>query len=351
MNTIVRLFNEFKHAKCLEDILHSFDPYAEMLFTRVCPPHVSLTRKCDDAARLYEQKLRIAAGIAGDLPEESPTYGTIFKAIVAAGDLKTIYYMRGDAVEFINEAKHTLKLTPDHFIDNFSKPVVVYVDDNRPIVDDIVAVLVYYNDETKILSCIYSFRTPQGSREVGKEFYLEDLCGKLSKEMVSIDVTSSNTAQFLLEEGYVKELDDVNDKMYKSMDFVLKFVLMMQADKQILDIHRTYKEFKDKKKERESRGLVSHQTVALTQRYRIHMDRCRTDSQVVVLDKEGKILKTTMVTGFIRQQHYGPGNTLVKTIFIEPHETHVWINEGLRITKVVAQLGANISPKQAGKMV
>lgn len=56
--------------------------------------------------------------------------------------------------------------------------------------------------------------------------------------------------------------------------------------------------------------------------------------EVVGLDKEGKVQRLTPVVGFLKRQHYGPNNSLVKTIFVEPHERQAWVNEGLRIIKV-----------------
>lgn len=53
------------------------------------------------------------------------------------------------------------------------------------------------------------------------------------------------------------------------------------------------------------------------------------------LDKLGKYKKKIWVTGFVRLQPYGSNNELRKPIYVEPHSSYAWVNEGFSLTKIV----------------
>ena len=55
----------------------------------------------------------------------------------------------------------------------------------------------------------------------------------------------------------------------------------------------------------------------------------------MVLDKEGRTLQAIRVVGFLRRQHYGPGNSQVKWVYIDAHDSHAWKKDGIRIVRVV----------------
>ena len=53
------------------------------------------------------------------------------------------------------------------------------------------------------------------------------------------------------------------------------------------------------------------------------------------LDKFGKKIVEKQIGGFLRRQHYGPGNSLSKYIYIAPFTNRFWVNTGIHITKIV----------------
>ena len=80
-------------------------------------------------------------------------------------------------------------------------------------------------------------------------------------------------------------------------------------------------------------GGVSYSVVSLTKGFR--EARMRYERSGGQLDKFGKKLVEKFIAGFIRRQHYGKDNALVKTIFVSPFTNRFWMNEGIRITKIV----------------
>lgn len=339
MNKILQYYNYFKLALTPGDIAHSIGWHAERLYAQV-PESLSLEEKCRAPATVkvldaYIQSGRPLESISAREREDAIVITTsIFHAIILSGQQKSIYSMRNDAIEFVNATAFTLKLTRDFFHEYLATPIVVYANNNQFLFANVTTILMYYDQELDEVTCLWS--QPEGngvSREVGLTKSTKEFLGVLTQEVVAAG-NEGESAQLLVEKGIISSADVLDARMHEAMSFIFKFLLLKETEKQPLEVTRQYKPFKDASKERAVRGYVSHQNVSLTTRYKLVMDRCRTDKEVVALDKEGKIQKLTPVVGFFRRQHYGPDNSLVKTIFIEPFERQAWVNEGLRIIKV-----------------
>lgn len=339
-NNILHYYNEFKLALTVGDMARVVGPQAERLCAKV-PDSLGVEEKCRAVATVNVIDAFIQAGrpleSVGKLEREGAIEITtsIFHSILLSGRQKIIYCMRKEAIDFVNATAFTQKVTREFFKDYLSTPVVVYANNDHPLFANITTILMYYDQELDEVTCIWSIPESGGvSREVGLTKTPEELSGAFAQELVAAGL-EGETSRFLVAQGVVSEEKELDERMYEAMSFVFKFLLLRQTEKQPLDVVRQYKKFKDEKKEREIRGYVTHHVVSLTTRYRIAMDRCRTDSEMVELDKEGKVQKLTPVVGFLRRQHYGSNNSLIKTVFIEPHERQAWVNEGLRIVKVV----------------
>lgn len=338
-NNIATQFNRFKLAVTVEDIAKDLGKRVESLISR-CPPTISVSDRCYALGReLFRAAAlnggRPVASIGDDeLDSAGELEGSVLHAILLSGQLKKLHCVRNDAIEFINATAFTQTLTPEFFVENFAEPVVLYANEGQFLFDDITCVLMFYNPDDQDVCCIFSRCANGQIREFGLNRDLEKMSGTFCRGIVEAD-NEGETARLLVRNGDIDKASCLDDWMYNAMLFALKFVLLRQTDKQPLEVARQFKEFKDKTKERERRGYVSHQMVSLTTRYRLAMDRCRTDADVVTLDKEGKVQKSSVVTGFLRRQHYGPGNSMVKTVYIESFERQAWMNEGIRIVKVV----------------
>lgn len=338
-NNILHYYNEFKLALTVDDMARVVGPQAERLCSQV-PDSLGLEEKCRAVATVnvidaFVQMGRPLESVGKVEREGAIEIATsIFHSILLSGRQKTIYCMRKDAIDFVNATAFTQKLTREFFKDYLATPIVVYANNDQSLFENITTILMYYDQELDEVTCIWSMPESGGvSREVGLTKSPEALSGVFAKEIVA-EGLEGETSRLLVAQGVISEGNELDERMYEAMSFIFKFILLRQTEKQPLEVTRQYKKFKDEKKERAVRGYVTQQVVSLTTRYKIAMDRCRTDSEVVELDKEGKVQKLTPVVGFLRRQHYGPNNTLVKTVFIEPHERQAWVNEGLRIIKV-----------------
>lgn len=80
-------------------------------------------------------------------------------------------------------------------------------------------------------------------------------------------------------------------------------------------------------------GETSYSVVSLTKGFR--EARSQYEKSGGRLDRYGKKVVEKFIAGFIRRQHYGKGNAQVKTIFVAPFTNRFWMNEGLRITRIV----------------
>ena len=136
----------------------------------------------------------------------------------------------------------------------------------------------------------------------------------------------------MIRQGVINSVSELDDKFYEAIRYALKFILLMDSDKRPLLVERQFKKGNERK-EKQIFGKLNQQRISLTTAYRNTMNAYNVDD-TIVLDKEGKALRGIIVRGFLRRQHYGPGNSFVKTIYIDAHESHSWMREGIRIVHV-----------------
>ncbi len=340
MNNIVTTFNFYKHAKSVEDILLKAHPYGRNIYDAL-PKNENLHTFCARAGReivrlqyVVEQKRKWETILDAEKMPFAECLGTMFQAVILAGDLKTIYQVKDTAVDFINATGFSQELDEKFFADNFSKPVVLYTTGVKSIFDDITCILMFYDAELRRVNCIYSVREDKDfSREFGRPFKVEDLCGVFKRDQIVVEDDGVYERMGIRRIPELASID-LEETLYQAMLFALKFVLLRQSDKQPLVSESQYKSFRDPKKEYEIRGYVNHQLVSLTTKY-VNAMKSWKPTDRMELDKEGKIQKTIEVHGFVRRQHYGTGNLQVKYVYIESHDRQAWVKEGIRIIHVV----------------
>lgn len=302
------------------------------------PAELSLSRKCAEVGYRVAMFEYVRRGIpTGAVPDTelvayAKSLGNIYQSIILAGDVKLLHLMRKDAIEFVNATAYTQDLHEAFFLENFTKPVVLY-SESVPLIKDIKCIVMFYDAEEKKVCCVFSKRLDEAhEQEFGGEISVEELSGRLSKG--SLEVLLQQGDDPGLRQIEVESEGMFGNLLYEAMLFALKFVLLLKTDKQPLVTERQYKKHKDEGKERETRGYLSHQVVSLTTRYAQAMKVWKPTDRVE-LDKEGKKLTTIEVHGFVRRQHYGPGNSLIKFVYIEAHDREAWVREGIRVISVV----------------
>ena len=126
---------------------------------------------------------------------------------------------------------------------------------------------------------------------------------------------------------------DENLKQMATVDllYALKFRMLMESEKSPVE-SKPSTSSGGKIPKGVSKIVPSYRTVSLTQEYvarRAGLESARTG-----LDKEGKHLALVEVSGFIRDQAYGPGREKRKTIYIDGFESHRWRTDGIQMVKV-----------------
>ena len=341
MNNIILMYHNLRNVKEIDEL-------ADVLFFKFGMPRLKtysgvscLLQGCELLAKdwvrhQYALRLRPRATVLDvELQSEVLVQALMFYAILKAGDVKTLYLVKPDASEFINATAFTQRLEPEFFVKNFDKPLVLYSGEPRTLFDDVLCIELFYNGEEKTVECLLSCADKNlPSREFSRCIPVEELSGVFTVDIFGQEELGES-ALFMLRQGTIDSIEDLNRKFYDAVRYALKFLLLKESDKQPLIVE---KQFSRKKVNAETQkkifGKIDNQRISLTTEYRTTMLRHGGDEKLV-LDKEGKTLRGISVRGFLRRQHYGPGNSLVKIIYVDAHESHSWIKEGIRIVKVV----------------
>ena len=312
---------------------------------KVYPETSDLFEKCMTVAEdfvkwQYVKALRPRSSVPGkEVRLKVRSCAVAFYSVLKAGAIKPLYLMTPEATRFIETTAFAEKLEPGFFVENFSRPLVLYSGEPKTLVDDVLCIELIYNAHDATLECQLSHlnETPT-SREAVSSFSIDDLTGIFSRRSVSKCESNGYTYYFSRPRADLETDDLVTselDKFYDAMLYAFKFVLLLQCQKQTIVVEPQHRKHNNIKKQKQIFGTLQYQRVSLTTEYRTAIEKCRGPDDTLVLDKEGKELKATRVRGFLRRQHYGPENSLTKVIYIDAHESHSWMNTGLRIVKVV----------------
>ena len=344
MNNIIRMYEGLKHVESFDDLVKVLALEYGMPKRKVYPDSLGPYGKCemlssDWVKHLYASMLRSRATVADiELKGEIISKAKMFYAILKAGAIKPLYLMTDEASKFINTVAFTERLDLQFFTCNFSHPLVLYSGESKVLFDDVLCIEIFYDNQENSLVCIVSCSDPQlPSREFYWSFPIEDLTGKFTPKMLAIDEHEPGESTcYMIKQGIIGSANELGAKFYDALLYAFKFVLLQQCQKQIIVVEPQYrKKNTNIKKQKQLFGTLNHQRISLTTEYRAAIKDQSNSDEVVVLDKEGKELRATKVRGFLRRQHYGPENSLIKTVYIDAHESHSWKKTGLRIVKVV----------------
>ena len=130
-----------------------------------------------------------------------------------------------------------------------------------------------------------------------------------------------------------RALSEVQRFIFDAIVFVTKLRLMILAEKPPVEETRTCIGKGGAGEGPKHRSEITVSVVSLTRDFRDA--RASYESKGGHIDKTGKKVVEKFIAGFIRRQHYGQNNALVKTIFVSPFTNRFWVNAGVHVTKVV----------------
>lgn len=341
MNNIIGMYHALRHVETVGDLAETLFSEYGMPRRKAYSDSKGLLGKCELVAQdwvrhQYAMQLRQRATVPdGELRGNIICTALMFCAIVKSGDLKTLYLVKQDASAFIKTTAFTQKLEPEFFIRHFERPLVLYSGEPKTLFDDVLCIELFYNEEEKTLECLLScVNGDSPSREFARSIPVEELSGVFSVDSLAQGEMGEGML-FLIKQGIVESIGDLDRKFYDAMQYALKFLLLKESDKQpLITEHQYKKSIKHNDKIKDIYGKINYQRVSLTTTYKNSVPRNQS-VDTLVLDKEGKTLRAITVRGFLRRQHYGPGNSLVKTVYIDSHESHSWKLDGIRIVRVV----------------
>lgn len=339
MNRIIASFLQGKLVKSVDDLVDLlFEKFGGRSLNQL-PKDMPLCNKCSAvgyrvAEFEYAQKgIPLGAVPDKELSNYALLLSRIYQAIILAGDVKYLHLIRKDAAAFINATGFSQELSEDFFIENFTKPVVLYTD-SYPLFDDVMCIVVFYDSEVRKVNCLFAKRIDKDhTQEYGGCVGIDDLSGKFSKCTIEVLHKKSDKEPMMRQIMYESK-DTYFDTLYNSMLYAFKFVMLLHSDKQPIFSERQHKKHRDPKRELEIRGYLDQQVVSLTTKY-VQAMRAWKPTDTVKLEQEGKIQKTIEVHGFVRRQHYGAGNSMIKYVYIDNHDRQAWVKEGIRIIHVV----------------
>lgn len=165
--------------------------------------------------------------------------------------------------------------------------------------------------------------------------FLEDEVARWMDEVNAPEsVKSEMHADFHATDGEsVRALSELRRFIFDAIVFVTKLRLMILAEKPPVEETRTCIGKGVAGEGMKHRSEITVSVVSLTRDFRDA--RASYESKGGHIDKTGKKVVEKFIAGFIRRQHYGHNNALVKTIFVSPFTNRFWVNAGVHVTKVV----------------
>jgi len=118
--------------------------------------------------------------------------------------------------------------------------------------------------------------------------------------------------------------------------FVMKLRLMMAAEKTPVETVRSVvgeRSYHDGVELPPGKDGLSFSVISLTKEYRDA--RSRGEPSGERLDMVGRKMVEKTVGAFLRRQHFGQGNKLVKYVWIAPFTNRFWVRTGIKVTRII----------------
>lgn len=340
MNNIIGMYNVCKHVESFDSMVDVLHLEYGMPRRAAYPVEMGLFSQCEmlasDWVRHQYAKMLRPRGTVPDMELRGNIECTacMFYAILEAGAVKPLYLITREASDFIQSTAFTQRLEPRFFKENFARPLVLYSGEPKTMFNDVLCIEIFYNQDGDCIECILSCADAHlPSHEYLRTFSIEDITGVFTRQKIGCDEIG-DSALYLIRHGIVDSVAELDAKFFDAMLYAFKFVLLRQCTKQTIVVEAQYRNKSNENKRKQIFGTLKHQRVSLSSRYQTIYNTTR-NAETLVLDKEGKELRAIKVQGFLRRQHYGPENSLVKVIYIEAHESHAWMQTGLRLIRVV----------------
>ena len=261
------------------------------------------------------------------LMSESEIMGVCLNAFFRMPNPKPLYLITKDAVSVIQTTRLTGSIGQDFCREYLQTPVFIYSGEGFTLFDDVVALILFTDDEG-YMTCVIEFTDGR--------YLVQNVDLRNGAKEVSPVFHDDGGEEYVLENGFVINRSS-KEMAHSAIVYIAKFILLLNSDKQpilVEPLHKT-KANSTPEKEKKIFGNISYKKISLTHEYKTKLGDDRKGGSHVALDREGKTLRVVKVTGHIRMQAYGPGWTKHRPIYIEAHESRAWKKDGIQLVKVV----------------
>lgn len=248
--------------------------------------------------------------------------------ICAMGDYKPLYLITKEAASLILSTKLTARIDNKFCKRYLEKPVFVYAGNDNCLFSDVNGILVFFDESDFLICAISTISGRQGYSDIR----LRDNDEWASPEAIAHNILTPDD-EYICPNGIVVDCK-LTDKLTEAVSFIMKFILLLDAEKQPLVVQDQIKKKGKPEKSKQIFGSIAYKKISLTYDLQKHYS-VKNHEETEVLDKEGKTLRAIKVSGHIRMQPYGPGWSKKKPIYIAEHESKAWVNDGIRMVKVV----------------
>lgn len=261
------------------------------------------------------------------LGTEADLMGSNLYAFFKMPNPKPLYLITKEAVSIIRTTRLTINIDADFCKTYLPHPYFIYSGDGFTLFDDVVSIILYTDD--------YGYLTCHIETTDGEEL-IQNIDLKDESNIVEPVFSDEKGEEYILENGYVIDKSS-REKIHAAFIYIVKFILLLHADKKTVIVEPLYKPKAKSTPEKEKKiyGNISYKKISLTHEYKTKIKEIESAGCHTVLDKEGKTLRVVSVTGHLRNQACGPGWSDHKIIYIEAHESKAWKKDGIQIVKVV----------------
>ena len=127
-------------------------------------------------------------------------------------------------------------------------------------------------------------------------------------------------------------LEAKNELRSRCIDFIIRMKKLAKAENSPVKVLESEPDSDPCRKQGVSKEKAIHyRTIYLGDRYRSLVKKRYSEGMI---DQTGKQLATVFVSGFLRQQAYGPRHSLRKEIWIDGFSRGQWVNSGLTVITV-----------------
>ena len=166
-----------------------------------------------------------------ELGTEADLMGSNLYAFFKMPNPKPLYLITKEAVSIIKTTRLTIYIDADFCREYLPYPYFIYSGDGFTLFDDVVSIILYADD--------YGYLTCHIETADGGEL-IQNIDFKDDANIVEPSFSDENGEEYVLENGYVIDKSR-REKAHAALIYIVKFILLLHADKKPVIVEPLYK--------------------------------------------------------------------------------------------------------------